>query len=693
MITISESLSNMLVAPTRKIEGRVELYNGSTLSRTFNHSDVLENITVERIGEQKFFGYSICQKLKVGILDRERQLSISNSNTMKAYLNETDPYPTFYVSEVTRDENTNNLTVVAYDALYAAAAHQVSEITLSSYTIGEFAEACAAIIGANGVQFVNVTDGCTETYYEAGANFNGDETLRSAINAIAEATQTICYLNNENILVFKRLDMSGEPALLISRDAYFELKSSSDKTLTKIVHATELGDNVHASTSAEGETQYVRDNPFWDMREDIIEIVEKALAAVGGLTINQFNCKWRGNFALEVGDSISITAKDGSTIRTYVLNDTLSYSGGMNQTSQWEYASNANESASNPTSLGAIINNTMAKVDKVNQEITLVAQKADENSAAIAEIKLTTDGITETVKKEVQETITEQVQIEVEKLDLVGIASSEITYQESASGTQVPTGEWLLDIPEVQSGNYLWTRTKTIYTNADESVAYSVSKSGADGVIGDDGVSVSAIKSFYILAEEIPEKPTANPPEGWSETEPSIELGADYSMYRVELTEFDDGTWSYGEVTLSSSFDGTKAVYEITQSNSTQISELIHSSEGFTMNFETINESITELNGIISTDREEQLKYIKFINGEIIIGVDPEEGQNDFKLKMSNQRISFLMNGNEVAYFADDALNVQTANLYRAYIEMGLYIGGLLIEQDSNGNVNARWIG
>lgn len=485
MINISESLSNMLVAPTRKIEGRVELYNGSTLSRTFNHSDVLENITVERIGEQKFFGYSICQKLKVGILDRERQLSISNSNTMKAYLNETDPYPTFYVSEVTRDENTNNLTVVAYDALYAASAHQVSEITLSSYTIGEFAEACAAIIGANGVQFVNVTDGCTETYYEAGANFNGDETLRSAINAIAEATQTICYLNNENILVFKRLDMSGEPALLISRDAYFELKSSTDKTLTTIQHATELGDNVHASTGAEGETQYIRDNPFWDTREDIAQIVDNALTAVGGLTINQFTCKWRGNFALEVGDKISINTKDGSTVSAYVLNDTLSYSGGMTETSQWNYTDNKNETASNPTSIGQTISQTVAKVDKVNKEISLVVSEVETYSSDISSLLMNTESITQSVQQ-IQTSTEESIQ------ELTNKVEQSLTAEEV---------EILVSQTVKENGAVDSVTTSTGYTfNAD---GLSVNKAGSEMTtqITEDGMTVFRSGDAVLVAD------------------------------------------------------------------------------------------------------------------------------------------------------------------------------------------------
>lgn len=204
---------------------------------------------------------------------------------------------------------------------------------------------------------------------------------------------------------------------------------------------------------------------------------------------------------------------------------------------------------------------------------------------------------------------------------------------------------------------------------------------------------VKSVTRYYLLASEEPEKPTANPPDGWTDAEPTYDSSSDQSLYVCDLTVFTDGTWSYSNVGLSSGYSATKAVYEITQTNSTQITELLQTSEAFTMNFETIETTVTELNGVITTEQEERLKYIKFIDGEIWLGKDPEEGENDFKLRISNQRISFLLNNVEVAYFADDALHVETAYLYRAYVTKGLYIGGLLIEESSDGNVNARWVG
>lgn len=65
-----------------------------------------------------------------------------------------------------------------------------------------------------------------------------------------------------------------------------------------------------------------------------------------------------------------------------------------------------------------------------------------------------------------------------------GISITEITYQASDSGVEVPTGTWTREIPTVLGGEYLWTRTIITYTDKSQSTSYSVSRNGADGAAG-----------------------------------------------------------------------------------------------------------------------------------------------------------------------------------------------------------------
>ncbi|MDD3121934.1 MAG: hypothetical protein PHC62_00295 [Candidatus Izemoplasmatales bacterium] len=65
----------------------------------------------------------------------------------------------------------------------------------------------------------------------------------------------------------------------------------------------------------------------------------------------------------------------------------------------------------------------------------------------------------------------------------VGITGEEITYQQSSSGTIVPTNTWLLTIPAINPGEYLWTKTVIVYSDGKKSSpAYSVSQMGNTGI-------------------------------------------------------------------------------------------------------------------------------------------------------------------------------------------------------------------
>ena len=394
----------------RQIQSMVELYdNSSTLISTFTGFDNIKSFTIERVGdESKFFGFGVCQKLNIKLIDVYRNLNITTDNYFKVYLTAEMKNlgyscigSDFYVSEVHRDEKTNELSITAYDAIYKASKHSVAELDLTSYTILEFAEACAQLIGAKGVELQNIPeeDACFSTFYEKSANYEGTETIRDALNSIAEATQTIFYMDGGGLIQFKRLDKDGEACLIIDKSMYMELESKTNRRLTKITHTTELDDSVSASLDVSGSTQYVRDNPFWDMREDIADLVDNALAAVGGLTINQFSCSWRGDYRLEIGDKIGLTTKYNEKVYAYVLNDVIEFDGGLNEKTEWNYSDNEAETSNNPTSLGEALKQTYAKVDKANKEIELVASKVEENEQSIAAIQIDTGNINASIQQ------------------------------------------------------------------------------------------------------------------------------------------------------------------------------------------------------------------------------------------------------------------------------------------------------
>lgn len=405
MININPIYEEMFNSAARQFVGRVELLEGSTLLDIFEHDGALISFTIDRTSDNtKFFGYGISQYLTMRLRDKDRSINIQKGQYLQAAYGIGTDYvyncTMFIVDEVTRDEKTNELTVKALDPIYTASGHMVSELELpDTYTLRAFAIACGSLLGMP-VNFVNIPDILLDVEYtKENTNFNGDETIRSALSSLAEMFGAIYYFCNNWQITFKRVDIEGDPVLLIDKSKYFELSAKTAVTLTNLMSVTELGDNVGTVSNLPGETQYLRENPFLTLRgEEVAVLLENILTAVQGITLQQFSCKHRGDFRLEIGDKIGLTTKDDQIVTSYYLTDSTTFNGGLVSETLWTYSENVNETESNPTTLGDALKMTYAKVDKVNQEIELLAKKIEQTDVGqlteeIAGIKVTTDSI------------------------------------------------------------------------------------------------------------------------------------------------------------------------------------------------------------------------------------------------------------------------------------------------------------
>lgn len=68
-----------------------------------------------------------------------------------------------------------------------------------------------------------------------------------------------------------------------------------------------------------------------------------------------------------------------------------------------------------------------------------------------------------------------------DKGDAAKLTSHSTTYMVSDSGTVVPSGSWVTDVPNVPQGKYLWTRTVLTFNTGSPVTFYSVSRFGLDG--------------------------------------------------------------------------------------------------------------------------------------------------------------------------------------------------------------------
>lgn len=133
-----------------------------------------------------------------------------------------------------------------------------------------------------------------------------------------------------------------------------------------------------------------------------------------------------------------------------------------------------------------------------------------------------------------------------------GIQSTAVTYQSSTSGTDIPTGSWSPTIPTVSDGEYLWTRTVTLYTDGTSSTSYSIGKMGESGA---DGTGIESITPEYYLSTSKTELTGGS----WSATPPQWETGK-YIWTRSKIVYKNPSSTSYTTPICDSSWEAAENV-------------------------------------------------------------------------------------------------------------------------------------
>lgn len=506
MLTVSEDFKQAMTSPVRSFVAEVALQedaeNPGNLS-LYTHEDRIKKIQIQRVGDNsKFFGYGIGQRLSIDMIDLPDEIQPISKSSFKVRIGivlasgeaEWVSYPTFYLTEKNRHEEKGDITLTAYDKIDQCGEHLVSDLGLQPpYTVRDFIQACADLLEVE-VAYENIQDSDygLNLSYEEGANFDGAETIREALNMAAEAIQAIYFIDYDEKLHFKRLDVHGAPVATITPEDYFSFSHSDNKRLVSVAHVTELGDNVSIDPVISGTTQHVRENAFWTLREDIATIVEHATANTKGLTIHQFDCDWRGFPLLEIGDKIELqqVCVEGCVEEAFVLDDVITYDGGYSQKTQWKYQNNDNETPSNPTNIGDAINHTFARVDKVNREIQLVASKSEENSSRISSIQMDTESITQSVKK-VETTIEENL----------GELAEEVATLTSQTELMLTKDDVKIIVSEEMENGVDKITTSTGFTFNEEGLTVSKEDSELTTLISEDGMTVSRNGTEVLIAD------------------------------------------------------------------------------------------------------------------------------------------------------------------------------------------------
>ena len=132
---------------------------------------------------------------------------------------------------------------------------------------------------------------------------------------------------------------------------------------------------------------------------------------------------------------------------------------------------------------------------------------------------------------------------------------------------------------------------------------------------------------------------------------------------------------------VSETYTSKSDLDEYKESVSTQFTQ---TNNDFTFTFSELRQFIDNVDGDQQTQFEEIRKFIQFLDGDIILG----EVGNPLKLKIENDRIAFILNGVEGAYWANGNFYITDVRVLTS-----IRIGNYAFIPRSNGNLSFKWVG
>lgn len=259
-----------------------------------------------------------------------------------------------------------------------------------------------------------------------------------------------------------------------------------------------------------------------------------------------------------------------------------------------------------------------------------------------------------------------------------------------------------------------------------------------------DIVSTTRYYKLQSSTAAAPSKPTANPPSGWSKTEPTYTAGSTNTLYFVDCTVFSNATFAYSDVSKSSSYEAAKEAYNkaqaVEKATETVKQELVDYKVDARKDMDSITASVTETRTELTTTTEnvydalgrlqdtavsteelesvkqllitqwsDQLEYrftqvtnlIDSTNGTVaenqrlleqyirFEGARITLGRSDSAIQavLSNDRLEFVENGQTVAYISNRMLYITdahiTGSLSFGNADTGLYMWRYNAEADT----------
>lgn len=395
MKNASAAFMSAMASPSRMIRGKVVVVDGG-LTSEYGYANKLQSIEQEVSAVKgKMFGAVVSYKSTIKLIDVKNVVQINvgaKASPQIGLVDELLPMTPVYISSNTFDEVKGIRTLVGEDAIGFTDKYIWDDIKGDLGDTFIIQDVFAAIASKIGTEFMITGElpNINAVYTKATFNVNGDETLRQILTAAAEATGAMVFINGNGKMEIKML--SNTIDLAIDKNTQFNLSTEPSSSLSGIISINELNDMISVGNNS-SYVSVISVNPFIDPTDDSSQgKLQNLFVKCQGNTFYPYKLKWRGNPALEIGDKIRLTLRDGSTIDTWYLGEKIKYTGGMSAESSWEADESEKPEVGSQT-IADTTRRTMAKVDKANQKITLLTEASGEQGQKISQLEVSLDGI------------------------------------------------------------------------------------------------------------------------------------------------------------------------------------------------------------------------------------------------------------------------------------------------------------
>ena len=154
------------------------------------------------------------------------------------------------------------------------------------------------------------------------------------------------------------------------------------------------------------------------------------------------------------------------------------------------------------------------------------------------------------------------------------------------------------------------------------------------------------------------------------------------------VTSITEDVWTRIDQTAESIMSEVGSTYVTSEGFEEELNtRFTQTEEGWEMTFNQFRQWVEAENGETQTAFEELRKYIRFLDGNIILG----DRNNDLQCIITNTKISFEQNGAEVAYISNNKLYITSAEVLDRFTVGNPSSGYFDWIPRANGNLGMKW--